>query len=221
MAVVVFFVPTVVNVAISLLEENGIDYSLCFINADYEFIASAVKEESYEKVYQELNRKKSTVTDIETKYTYNVSSSGVKGNGGEELVAVALNEIKNNPKGGKKYLDYFNESSGNAYCSEFVSWCANEVGLIDAGVIPKYDAAGKAVSWFKQNNQWQNSGYCPSVGDIIFFDYDGGGSDHTGIVVSCDGDKVYTVEGNVGGVNKESSYDINDSDILGYGVPNY
>lgn len=45
----------------------------------------------------------------------------------------------------------------------------------------------------------RTSGYLPSTGDLILYDWDSNGyADHVGIVVSCDGKTVQTVEGNTG-----------------------
>lgn len=59
-------------------------------------------------------------------------------------------------------------------------------------------------------------------GDIIFFDWEQDGhSDHVGIVESCDGSTVYTIEGNSNDMCREKQYDINSADIKGYGIPLY
>ena len=43
-------------------------------------------------------------------------------------------------------------------------------------------------------------------------------SDHVGIVESCDGTTVYTVEGNSGDAVKENSYTVHSASIMGYGI---
>ena len=59
-------------------------------------------------------------------------------------------------------------------------------------------------------------GYVLQPGDIIFFDWDGAySSDHVGIVESCDGSVVYTIEGNSSDAVNRRSYNINSSSILG------
>ena len=51
------------------------------------------------------------------------------------------------------------------------------------------------------------------------FDWDHDGiSDHVGIVDSCDGTTVYTVEGNSGDAVKENSYTVHSTSIMGYGM---
>lgn len=76
-----------------------------------------------------------------------------------------------------------------------------------------------AVNYYKGANQWFS---VPKVGDQIFFNIDSNpDADHTGIVYQIDGNRVYTIEGNVSQQVQRRSYRKNDSCILGYGRPNY
>jgi hypothetical protein len=104
-----------------------------------------------------------------------------------------------------------------------VSWCANEAGYIDAGLLPRFAGCqSQGVPWFKERGLWQEPGYIPSPGDIIFFDWGGdGSSDHVGIVEYVEGDYVHTVEGNTSDSCARRSYRINSASIQGYGVPIY
>ena len=55
---------------------------------------------------------------------------------------------------------------------------------------------------------------CSDTGVIIFFDWDhDGASDHVGIVESCDGTTVHTIEGNSGNTVKQNSYTVNSQSI--------
>lgn len=108
----------------------------------------------------------------------------------------------------------------------FVSWCANECGYIDAGVIPKYAGCVNGVQWFKDRGQWLDGSAEPAPGMIIFFDWadesgQDGLSDHTGIVQKVENGKVYTVEGNSGDSCRVNEYSIGYYEILGYGAPAY
>lgn len=59
-------------------------------------------------------------------------------------------------------------------------------------------------------------------GDIIFFDWEQDGhSDYVGIVESCDGSTVCTIEENSNDECRQKSYPINSVDIVGYGTPMY
>jgi len=104
-----------------------------------------------------------------------------------------------------------------------VSWCANECGYIDAGIIPKFAAcASQGVPWYKERGEWQDNSYIPSSGDIIFFDWEGDGeADHVGIVEKVESGRVYTIEGNSGDSCRRNDYPIGDTDIYGYGTPMY
>ena len=104
----------------------------------------------------------------------------------------------------------------------FVSWCANECGYIDAGIIPKYAGCVNGVQWFRDRGQWADGSYEPSPGTIIFFDWEGDGvTDHTGIVQKCENGTVYTVEGNSGDTCRTKTYPVGSSVIYGYGIPAY
>lgn len=61
--------------------------------------------------------------------------------------------------------------------------------------------------------------YPPAPGDIVFFDWDGDGvSDHVGIVESCDGSTVRTIEGNSDDACRRSAYGVGSPFIMGYGA---
>ena len=62
-------------------------------------------------------------------------------------------------------------------------------------------------------------GSAPAPGDIAFFDWDGDGvSDHVGIVESCDGSTVHTIEGNSDDACRRSAYGVGSPFIMGYGA---
>ena len=146
----------------------------------------------------------------------------------DQIVAVALSQIGN--VGGQPYWSWHGFNSRVEWCACFVSWCANECGYIDAGVIPKYAGCVWGVEWFKERGQWLDNSAEPSSGMIIFFDWDNPGgssgpqdgqSDHTGIVEKVEDGRVWTVEGNSGDSCREKSYPIGYYEILGYGAPAY
>ena len=90
---------------------------------------------------------------------------------------------------------------------------------IDSGVIPKFAGCANGVQWFKDRGQWQDSGFEPSAGQIIFFDWECDGEvDHVGIVEKCENGIVYTVEGNSGDACRQKQYAVGSSVIYGYGV---
>ena len=107
----------------------------------------------------------------------------------------------------------------------FVSWCANECGYLDTGVIPRFASCSIGLQWFRERELRRDRSYEPRPGDIIFFDWDDGGqdgqSDHVGIVEKVENGRVYTVEGNSGDSVRQNSYPIGYYEIYGYGTPAY
>lgn len=144
-----------------------------------------------------------------------------------EIVAVALFQVGS--VGGQPYWSWYGFDSRVEWCACFVSWCANECGYIDAGVIPKFSGCTGGSNWFKNRNLWQDNSYEPRPGDIIFFDWDNKGSsgpqdnvpDHVGIVERVEDGVVYTVEGNSGDSCRQRSYSVGYYEIWGYGTPIY
>lgn len=133
------------------------------------------------------------------------------------IVEVARSQIGN--EGGELYWRWYGFTQRVEWCACFVSWCANQCGYIDAGIIPKFSGCEWGVSWFKQRGQWANNRITPTPGMIIFFDWDGNGmSDHTGIVEKVENGRVYTIEGNTEDSCRERSYPLGDYKILGYGM---
>ena len=67
----------------------------------------------------------------------------------------------------------------------FVSWCANECGYLDTGVIPRFASCSIGLQWFRERGLWRDHSYEPRPGDLIFFvgTYDTPGVSHVGIYV--------------------------------------
>ena len=140
--------------------------------------------------------------------------------GDGEIVTVALSQVGN--VGGQPYWSWYGFDGRVEWCACYVSWCANECGYIDSGVIPKFAGCANGVQWFKDRGQWQDSSFEPSAGQIIFFDWECDGEvDHVGIVEKCENGIVYTVEGNSGDACRQKQYAVGSSVIYGYGIPAY
>ena len=81
---------------------------------------------------------------------------------------------------------------------------------------------------FVKRDIWHDrtSGYTPKAGDLVIYDWPTNNRryDHIGIVMSFDGDYIYTIEGNTTGVpggKIATRKRENNSDIIGYGTPDY
>ena len=140
-----------------------------------------------------------------------------------DLVTIAISQLGN--KGGQPYWSWYGFNERVAWCACFVSWCANQCGYIDKGIIPKFSACNDGIAWFKEKKQWIEPTDIPLVGDLIFFDWNDGGqdgsSDHVGIVEYYDIEKniVHTIEGNSSDECKQREYSKDDNQIMGYGRP--
>ena len=140
------------------------------------------------------------------------------------IVSVALSQVGN--VGGEPYWSWYGFSGRVEWCACFVSWCANECGYIDTGVIPQYAGCVNGVQWFKDRGQWMDGSAEPAPGMIIFFDWDDengqdGLSDHTGIVEKVENGRVYTIEGTSGDSVRQNSYPVGHYEVLGYGCPDF
>ena len=82
------------------------------------------------------------------------------------MTNIALAQVGN--VGGEPYWTWYGFNSRVEWCAVFVSWVANELGYIDAGIIPKFVACINGVNWFKDRGLWKEGNYIPKESDIIF-----------------------------------------------------
>ncbi len=126
--------------------------------------------------------------------------------------------------GTTKYGQWYSSSHSRvAWCAMFVSWCADQVGILN-NIIPMHASSTAGMNWFINAGLWQSqeSGYQPKVGDIVYFDWSGGNDpDHLGIVTMVANGKITTIEGNTTNSVAERTYSLTSSSIIGYGTPAY
>ena len=138
------------------------------------------------------------------------------GAGNQAIVQVALAQEGN---GGDIYWSWYGFNSRVSWCACFVSWCGEQCGYLESGVMPKFSLCSDGVKWFQSKGQFKDGSYVPVAGDIIFFDWgDDGSIDHVGIVESVKKGTVNTIEGNSGDAVRKRSYPVGDGRIYGYGV---
>lgn len=105
---------------------------------------------------------------------------------------------------------------GQPWCAYFTTWVYQQAGY----KIPKMGSAFGTYDWFtKYQTTFTSKQGTPQPGDIIVFN-----SSHIGIVESYANGIVHTIEGNAGhhpahlnGSVKPEHYNINDSNIKGFG----
>ena len=138
----------------------------------------------------------------------------------EAIVKAASREVGN--IGGEKFWRWYGFKSHVHWCACFTSYIAAECGCINSGVCPKSAVVSGWIDFYKKQHRWAGRNYIPHSGDFIIFDWEGDGEpDHIGIVESCDGKTVNTIEGNSRDVCKRKSYTRGSGLIYGYGCPNY
>lgn len=142
------------------------------------------------------------------------------GEGNTAIVVVAQTQLGN--VGGEPYWRWWGLDYRVEWCAIFVSWCADQCGYLDAGVLPKMEGVRPYVDWFIERGQWQGRDYEPIPGDIIFFDWESDGlADHVGIVEKVENGLIYTVEGNSGDRCVENRYSLGSAPVYGFGLPMY
>ena len=137
-----------------------------------------------------------------------------------DMAAIAQSQI--GQTGGQPYWSWYGFGSRVEWCAIFVSWCANQCGYLDAGILPKFASCGVGVKWFQNRGQWLPGSATPEPGMVIFFQWYGSDSliaDHVGIVEKVENGRVYTIEGNSNDQVRRNSYPVGYGEIKGYGVP--
>ena len=120
------------------------------------------------------------------------------------ILNIAAREIGysrwNDPKPGTKYgRDYAARhgkdygTSGVPYCAMFITWVFRQCGALPPGGDFAYCPTG--IKAMKKLGLEVNKHHA-QPGDIVFFDWDGGVSDHVGIVERNLGNALQTIEGN-------------------------
>ena len=146
-----------------------------------------------------------------------------------QILLVAKAQLGN--EGGDKFWKWYGSEEHVHWCACYVSYCANECGYTERGIMPKFALCTDGIKWFKEIEQWhdRSDGYYPMIADIIFFDWkdengnQDGNCDHVGIVTRTDmaNRTIYTIEGNTSNKCAERMYSFDDVQVIGYGSPKY
>jgi hypothetical protein len=114
------------------------------------------------------------------------------------------------------------------WCAAFVSFCAIEADL--TSIIPTECSCQRQIGLFQQLGTWQEADdYKPLPGDIIYYCRNNrdpvgdctGWSDHVGIVVGTNGNRMKVIEGNYGDAVGYRYLKVDATIIRGYGTPDY
>lgn len=113
------------------------------------------------------------------------------------------------------------------WCATFVSAAAIQCGYTD--IIPTECGCQRQIGLFEAIGCWkEDDAYLPLPGDIIYFVLGGSDtgdctkwSDHVGIVVGTNGDRIKVIEGNNGGAVRYRYIKVDHPTIRGYALPDY
>ena len=113
------------------------------------------------------------------------------------------------------------------WCATFISALA--VQLKCTNIMPTECSCQKMIELYKNIGCWvEDENRTPSVGDIIFYDWQDNGSgdnqgwsDHVGIVEKVDGKSITVIEGNLNCAVGKRVIGVNGRYIRGYAVPKY
>ncbi|MDO5135494.1 MAG: fibro-slime domain-containing protein [Eubacteriales bacterium] len=165
-----------------------------------------------------------------------VADVTLTGSFGEDLVKIAetqlgIAENKENfiitEDGITKYYSRYGQWFGQTYeewSAMFIAYCAEYTGIAKE-YLPReweYDKWLQALG----TRYISPAGYDPQTGDLVFFtenlngegnsQIQEGSPSHAGIVVGKDDTKLYTIEGNSGGVVARREYNLDENRIAGY-----
>lgn len=157
-----------------------------------------------------------------------------------KLVETAENWLGSNEQDGshQPIIDLYNDHEPLAqgytvqyddqWCATFVSASAIEAGLTQ--IIPTECGCQRQIKLFQALNTWEEADdYLPLPGDIIYYCRNNkeltqdctGWSDHVGIVVGTNGNRIKVIEGNYGN-RVDYRYLAADALIIrGYAIPDY
>ena len=139
---------------------------------------------------------------------------------GMALALTAYMELGN--EGGDKYWSWWGYKERVEWCCIFVSWCGNQLGYLDAGILPRQQGVyhqSTGYPWYYTHGESLTASpdVEPQPGWVAFF-----GRGHTGIVYACDGVNAYLVEGNNMDAVRLKSYPLADvHNYLWWCVPPY
>ena len=207
------------NLSFAVIPTRGGDYSIRVIVRD------AVGGETSAAV-----RVPVAVHASENAYDWEVAIRKVNltGNWREDLINIARTQIgyaesaadfvideNGNRHGYTRYGDVYG-APYDEWCAMFISFCLSYTD-ISASAFPRMSNCTSWAQTLKGCGAFEDDGYVPMPGDLIFFANDGKEIDHMGIVEQVSEDSVYTIEGNASGLVCRKQYALTDGIIAGYG----
>lgn len=140
--------------------------------------------------------------------------------------------------GHKKIVSLYNSLNplpSNYKILETDAWCQATIGALakqlnlEKTLLPEC-SCNRAIALYQKANCWkEDDSYVPSIGDLVYYDWQDSGvgdnkgvADHVGMVVSVTGKTSFTVlEGNYSNSVKKRTMKVNGKYIRGFATPDY
>ena len=144
-----------------------------------------------------------------------------KTNGGHTKIVNLYNSLSPLPSG-------YSLKKSDAWCQATIGALAKQLKL-EKILLPEC-SCNRAIALYKKAKRWEeNDSYVPSIGDLVYYDWQDSGvgdnkgvADHVGMVVSVTGKTSFTVlEGNYSNSVKKRTMKVNDRYIRGFALPDY
>lgn len=171
-----------------------------------------------------------TELEVRQKYVnilYSWYKKGLKESNGSHMQIINIyNACTPLPRG-------YKVKSTDSWCATTVSAAAilaeKQTGIKYTSIIPRECSCPKQIDLFKKLGEWQeNDAYVPTVGDVIYYDWqdngvgnDTGTADHVGVVYTVSAGYITVIEGNKADAMGLRRIKINGKYIRGFGVPKY
>lgn len=168
--------------------------------------------------------------DVETSEDWELTVSDVVLSGSihQDLVAIAKTQLgytestlnfildeDGNRRGYTRYGEWYGHPYGE-WSAMFIAFCFEYAGFDNMPVNSGVEAM--RLKWDELGIYHTIGAYEPISGDLIFLDKDENGTaDAVGIISSVDAQTISVIEGELSDAVGESSYNISDSCIIGYG----
>ena len=171
-----------------------------------------------------------TELEVRQKYVnilYSWYKKGLKESNGSHMQIINIyNACTPLPRG-------YKVKSTDSWCATTVSAAAikaeKETGVKFTSIIPKECSCPRQIELFKKLGEWEeNDAYVPTVGDIIYYDWQDNGKgdnkgvpDHVGVVYSVSAKRITLIEGNKSRAMGLRTISVNGKYIRGFGRPKY
>lgn len=84
-------------------------------------------------------------------YLWNALLYGIATVGDNSVLEIAATQLGND--GGDTYWSWYGFTSRVEWCACVISWCAEQCGYIEAGIILRFSDCSIGVQWFKDRGQ--------------------------------------------------------------------